>query len=428
MKSLNNIIKKEIKELLTPATIIPIVVMAFIFGTIGTSMEGLQEELKEKPVIGYIVQDTGDLATLAVSIIDNTSEVVFNSTNIDDKSVGLEQVGQNDGLALIVITQNFSENIHNDKQGGIEVYWIMKGAGIMDSISSETVEQIIGTINYQISKSLIEENATINATIALNPSNKIDTTYFKGKEFNRLSPGIIIGLLSTQSFLIPIVMMMIIIVAGNMVISSMAMEKENKTLETLLTLPVKRTSIVTGKIVASAVVGLIFAIIYMVGMSRYFAGLNFSGLQLNLADFGLALTTDDFILMGISLFVALISALALCMLLGTLAKNYKSAQTLTFPITMLALVPMFFTMFADFDTLPLALKALVFAIPFSHPMMAPRALIFNDYLLVVSGIVYVTIFAIVTISIVVWVFKTDKLLTGSTRLKKLSDLRKRYKR
>ena len=426
MKSLNNIIKKEMKDLLTPATIIPIVVMALIYGSIGTSMEGIQEELKEKPVIGYIVQDTGDMATLAVSIIDNRSEVVFNSTNINDKSVGLEQIGENDGTALIVITQNFSENIHHNKQGEIEVYWIMKGAGVLDSISSESVEQLIGSINYQISKSLIEKNATINATIALNPSNKIDTTYFKGKELDRLSPGIIIGLLSTQSFLIPIVMMMIIIIAGNMVISSMAMEKENKTLETLLTLPVKRTSIVTGKIVASAVVGLIFAIIFMVGMRQYFSGIMFSQ-QLNLADFGLDLTTDDFVLMGISLFVALISALALCMLLGTLAKNYKSAQTLTFPITMLALIPMFFTIFADFDTLPLALKALVFAIPFSHPMMAARALIFNDYLLVVSGIIYVTVFAIVTISVVVWVFKTDKLLTGSIRLKKFADLRKRYR-
>jgi len=428
MKSLNNIIKKEMKELLTPATIIPIIAMAFIFGSIGTSMEGIQEGLNEKPVIGYIVQDTGDLAILATSILDNRSEIVFNSTSIDDKSIGLEQVTQNDGLALIVITQNFSENIHNEKQGGIEVYWIMKGAGIMDSISSEAVEQLIRSINYQISKNLIEENTTVNATIALNPSNKIDTTYFKGKELNQLSPGAIIGLLSTQSFLIPVVMMMIIIVAGNMVISSMAMEKENKTLETLLTLPVKRTSIVTGKIVASATVGLIFAIIYMVGMSRYFAGFGGFTAGLNLADFGLALTTSDFVLIGISLFVALISALALCMLLGTLAKNYKSAQTLTFPITMLALVPMFFTMFVDFDTLPLALKALVFAIPFSHPMMAARALIFNDYLLVVSGIIYVTIFAIVTISIVVWVFKTDKLLTGSIRLKKFADIRKRYRR
>jgi len=105
------------------------------------------------------------------------------------------------------------------------------------------------------------------------------------------------------------------------------------------------------------------------------------------------------------------------MLLGTMAKNYKSAQTLTFPVAMLAMIPMFVTMFADFDTLPLALKGLLFAIPFSHPMMAPRALIFNDYLLVIGGIIYVLIFAIVMILIVVWVFKTDRLLTGSTRKK-----------
>ncbi len=48
------------------------------------------------------------------------------------------------------------------------------------------------------------------------------------------------------------------------------------------------------------------------------------------------------------------------MLLGTFAKNYKSAQTLTFPVTILVLIPMFITMFKDFDTLPLALKALLF--------------------------------------------------------------------
>jgi ABC-2 type transport system permease protein len=299
----------------------------------------------------------------------------------------------------------------------------MKGAGLFDTISSGVVEQLITSINREISKALIEDNTTVNASIALWPTSRIDTTYFKDREI-RLSPGAISGMLSSQSMLIPIVIMMIIIMAGNMVISSMALEKENKTLETLLTLPVKRTHIVTGKIVASAIIGLLFAVVYMFGMSRYLQGFQMSG-ELNLADFDLALTSSDFVLIGISLFITLIAALALCMLLGTMAKNYKSAQTLTFPVTMLAMIPMFVTMFADFDTLPLALKGLLFAIPFSHPMMASRALIFNDYVLVIGGIIYVLIFAIVTISIVVWVFKTDRLLTGSTRAKKLFSFKKR---
>jgi len=232
--------------------------------------------------------------------------------------------------------------------------------------------------------------------------------------------------MSSQSSFIPIIIMMIIIMAGSTVISSMALEKENKTLETLLTLPVKRVSIVAGKIISSAIIGLMLAVIYMIGFSYYMSSLEFSG-SINLAQLGLVLEPTELLLLGLSVFVTLIAALSLCMLLGTLAKNYKSAQTLTFPVTLFALIPMFMTMFKDFDTLPLALKGFLFGIPFSHPMMAPRALLFDDYLLVISGIIYVVIFSIILIAIVVWVFKTDRLLTGSTN-KKLKSLFKRKRR
>jgi ABC-2 type transport system permease protein len=416
MSALGNIIKKEMKELLTPTTILPIVFVAIIFGSMGSAIEGIQEEAMEPPVIGFINEDDGNFSTIASTIITTYADVVFNATDIAEKQSGIDTIKQDDGVALIIIPSNFSEHIQQGKQGNIEIYWIMQGAGIMDAISSDTIEQLIRVINNNISRELIQGNTTVNATLALNPTIRNEVTYFKDVELPGLSPSIIVGLLSQQSLLIPIVMMMIIIMAGSMVISSMAMEKENKTLETLLTLPVKRTSIVTGKIVASAVIGLMLAVIYMIGMSYYFQGLGMSG-GTNLADYGLGLTSQDFILVGISLFITLIAGLSLCMLLGTFAKNYKSAQTLTFPITMFAMIPMFITMFADFDTLPLALKGFLFAIPFSHPMMAPRALMFNDYLLVIGGIVYVAIFAIVTISIVVWVFKTDRLLTGSMKKK-----------
>ena len=419
MSPLGNIIKKELRELLTISAILPIVIIAIIFGSIGSSMEGIQEEFAEPPVLGYINEDGGNLSFVATSYLENYSEVVFNSTDIADKQKGLELLKQKDGVALLVIKQGFSSNILNETQGEIEIYWIMKGAGILDSISSGIVEANINLINQEISKSLIEKNTTINATITLRPTLRIDTTYFKNRVIG-LSPGTITGMLSSQSTFIPIIIMMLIIFAGQMIISSMALEKENKTLETLLTLPVKRTSIVTGKIAASASIGLLFAVIYMFGMSYYLQGFQFTE-GLNLAEYDLILTSQDFLLVGISLFITLISALALCMLLGTFAKNFKSAQTLVFPVTMLAMIPMFVTMFIDFDTLPLAGKALLFAIPFSHPMMAPRALIFNDYWLVIAGIIYVSIFAIVMILLVVWVFKTDRLLTGTTneRWKKL---------
>jgi len=416
MSALGNIVRKEMKELMTPATFIPIIIMALIFGSMGNTIGSIEGELEEKPVIGYINADDGQFSIIATFVLEHSADVVYNSTDINDKQKGIDDLQKKEGVALIVIQHNFTENILSGKPGEMDVYWIMKGAGILDSITSSVVEQLISYINLNITREIIQTNSSVNATTALIPTYKNETTYFKGKELRGLSPGSISGILSQQSTFIPIVIMMIIIMSGGTVISSMALEKENKTLETLLTLPVNRFNIITGKIIASASIGLILAVIYMAGLGFYLQSFSFGG-GTGTSGFNLALSSTDLVLIGLSIFVTLIAALSFCMLIGTMAKNYKSAQTLTFPVTLLALIPMFITMFKDFDTLPLALKAVIFGIPFSHPMMAPRALLFDEYLLVISGIIYVAIFAIVMIVIAVWVFKTDRLLTGSMNQK-----------
>lgn len=405
--SLGNIIKKEVKELLTPSAILPVVVMAIIFGSMGSMIGGIEDEIKERPIIGLIDDDNGMFSEIAASILYQHARIVYNGS---DPQEGLQKIEEEGGTALLIITSNFSENILENRSGVIEIHWIMKGAGIMDSISSGVVDVLIQFIDQEISKELIEHNNSANSTVVLNPTIKNETTIFKGKEMEGLSPGIISSMLSSQSIMIPIIIMMLIMMAGGTVIASMGMEKENKTLETLLTLPIKRSYIVGGKIAGSAIVGLTMAIIYMFGFGHYMQSFQFS--DIDLADFGLTLGVQDYILVGISIFITLLAGLSLCMVLGTFAKNYKSAQTLTFPITALAMVPMFVIMFKDFDTLPFALKVVLFAIPFSHPMMAIRALMFDDYLLVIGGIAYSAVFAVVMIAIAVWIFNSDKLLTG----------------
>jgi ABC-2 type transport system permease protein len=193
----------------------------------------------------------------------------------------------------------------------------------------------------------------------------------------------------------------------------MGLEKENKTLETLLTLPVRRSHIVIGKIVGSALVGMIMAIIYMLGFSRYMSSFQIS--DVNLADFGLTLGMQDYLLVGISLFVALLAGLSLCVVLGTFAKNYRSAQALIFPITALAMISAFIIMFKDFDTIPVVLRVFLFAIPFSHPMMAMRALMLDNYSLVIGGIAYAAVFTAIMIAVAVRIFNSDRLLTGSVQ-------------
>jgi ABC-2 type transport system permease protein len=407
---IGNIIKKEFKELFVLSTLLPIVVIAIVFGSVGQMIGNVGETIKEKPVIGIVDIDDGDFSDIAMSVLTEKAEVIYDGSDAEE---GLEKVRGKNGVALLVIPENFSQNIYDNHPGEIEIYWIMKGAGMMDSISSGAVEGLIQSVSQEISKKLIQQDSSSDPALVLNPTTRVDTTFFKGKEIQGLSPSQLGNMLNSQSIVIPIVIMMLIIMAGSSVISSMGLEKENKTLETLLTLPVRRSHIVIGKMVGSALVGMIMAAIYMIGFSRYMS--SFQSSNINLADFGLGLGMPDYLLVGISLFVALLAGLSLCIVLGTFAKNYRSAQALIFPITALAMISMFTIMFKDFDTIPAVLRVLLFAIPFSHPMMAMRALMLDNYLLVIGGIAYTAVFTVIMIGIAVRIFNSDRLLTGSVR-------------
>jgi ABC-2 type transport system permease protein len=382
---IGNIIKKEFKELFVLSTIIPIVVIAVVYGSVGNMIGNIGEAMKEKPVIGIVDMDDGNLSDVAMSVLAEHAEVVYSDNDVEE---GLEEVR-------------------------IEIYWIMRGAGMMDSISSGTVEGLVQGVNQAISTELIQQGSSSDPALILNPTKRVETTFFKGKEIEGVSPGALGNMLMSQSIVIPIVIMMLIIMAGSSVIASMGLEKENKTLETLLTLPVRRSHIVIGKMVGSALVGLIMAAIYMIGFSRYMS--SFQSSAINLADFGLGLGMHDYLLVGVSLFTALLAGLSLCIVLGTFAKNYRSAQALIFPITAVALISAFTVMFKDFDTIPAVLRILVFAIPFTHPMMAMRSLMLDNYALVIGGIAYTAVFTVVMVLVAVRIFNSDRLLTGSVR-------------
>ncbi|MBE0517929.1 MAG: ABC transporter permease [Thermoplasmata archaeon] len=416
MKALTNIIRKEIKEMLTKSTILPIIVLAVLFGYLGNMMSGVQEEATSESIIGMVDLDDGVLSDITMDVLSRGAKIVYNGTDIDE---GLAVAKEEGATALLVIPSNFTENISNETAGTIQIFWIMKGAGLLDSISSISVQNLISSVELGISAYMIETGSSSDPSLVLDPTTTTDTTLFKDKEMDGISPSTLDAIISSQSLTVPLIIMMIIMMAGGTVISSMGMEKESKTLETLLTLPVKRSSIVTGKLVASAIIGLLMAGIYMLGFNYYMTSFS-AGVDIDLAEYGLALNTLDYVLIGVSLFVSLLAALSLCMVLGTFTRDYKSAQTLTGPVAILAMIPMFITMFKDYNTLPLAAQVLLFAIPFTHPMMAMRSLMFDDYILVISGIVYVTIFAVVMIAIAVWIFRTDRLLTGSRKM----DIRK----
>jgi ABC-2 type transport system permease protein len=69
-------------------------------------------------------------------------------------------------------------------------------------------------------------------------------------------------------------------------------------------------------------------------------------------------------------------------------------------------------------------KGIFYAIPYSHPIIASKAVIMNDYTTVIFGIIYVAAFTIVIMYIASRLFATEKILTAKLKFKGLKRSRK----
>ncbi|NYZ76257.1 ABC transporter permease, partial [Candidatus Micrarchaeota archaeon] len=75
---IGNIVKKEFKELFILSTILPIVVIAIVYGSVGQMIGNVGETIKEKPVIGIVDMDDGNFSDIAMSVLTEKAKVVYN--------------------------------------------------------------------------------------------------------------------------------------------------------------------------------------------------------------------------------------------------------------------------------------------------------------------------------------------------------------
>jgi ABC-2 type transport system permease protein len=182
-----------------------------------------------------------------------------------------------------------------------------------------------------------------------------------------------------------------------------------------------------GKLSGSIVVAGVAAIAYMIGFNYYMGSFTSAipaGTNLDLVSLGLVPSLFGYLLLGISLFVALLSALAMAVILSAFAEDVRSAQSLVSYVYPFLFIPSFILMYVDINALPLAVKVALYAIPYSHPIIASRAVTMGDYWTAVWGIVYVSIFTLVIMYIASRLFATEKVLTAKLKFR---GLRKRGK-
>lgn len=442
MSHVTTIMKKEIREMLSPGSVASILIMVVLFAGMGGLIGGEVEKASTLPEFGIVSEDSYDFEYKGEPISWNPIDYLYGIYKDDaDKITPLGTDSGNmadrmreQGLTSAIVLpseEEFSRMMSEGKSVAILQYYIYEPTGMFGSVSSTVMSSIIALLNSDLSDKLIGAGGYGDVSFITSPLYSDDgatSTIVNGEAHSGITPYEIANAVSGQTMMIPLVIMIIITMIGSIVISSMGTEKENKTLETLLTLPIKRTSIVTGKIMAAAIVGLIYGLAYMAGMSIYMGamtGMVADSGSVDLASIGMSLDLGDWALVMLSMFLAIVCALGICMILGAFSKNYKSAQTMTMPLSILAIIPMFVIMFTGWYGCGSVLQAICFVIPFSHPMMAMQSLMNGDSMLVLAGIAYMAAFAVATILITVKVYNSDILITGLGQNKWVQKMTKR---
>jgi ABC-2 type transport system permease protein len=425
MNKFLNLLVKEIKELITLQLLISLLFTVFLFYFIG---QMAKTEMKKAMRTQKIAVLNLDDSPFSEQLIGNLKTANFQAEMVKDrdKQKAIDETKASDINLLLVIPQGFGQSLETQEIKEIETYSYLRTFSIVGSRSSVIINAVIKAINEYLSNDFIKKKIPdVSPEKVKNPIRSKNFVIVK----DRMAEGkaeAVAGFVSSQSLFVPVILMMIIIYASQMVISAIAMEKQNKTLETLLTVPISRTSIVTAKMFASGLVGLISAVIYMFGFRYYMGGFMGDISRAAAADgvtgviqkLGLAMSTKGFIILGISLFFAILVALALATILGVLAEDYRSAQSLIMPLIFLVMIPYFLSFFSDPRTLSLPAKILLYAIPFSHPFLTTQNLLLENYSAVLYGILYMLAVFIVLILIAARIFSTDKVLTMKLKFRK----------
>jgi len=410
------LLKKEVRELLTMQVILPLLITAILFFALGNILSKEQEKTTLPIKVAVLDQDQTPQSASFQSVLQHSNVEIEQVQISNDEKTALELTKNENKTALIVVPAGFGRSIGTDQPQEVKVYTLVKGFSVFSGQSYGRLMTAISNVNEIFSQNILTSRLpNLSSDQAKNPI-KIDEFTVVGTKQANLSPNIIMGFVSQQTSFIPIILFIVIIFSSQMIATAIANEKENKTLETLLTTPVSRNAIVVSKMAAAGLIALIASLVYILSFRSYMNGLT-GGMKMTadisqvITDLGLKFTPESYLLMGLSLFAGILVALSISLILGAFAEDVKSVAGLTAPIMVMVMIPYFLTLFLDINTFSPTLRNLTLAIPFSHVFLAAPNLFMHNYFAVVIGIIYQLIWFALAVYIATRIFSTDKIVT-----------------
>ncbi len=416
-----HLFKKEIKEMITPQMIAILVMIYLGFTLMGNVMKKQVDEIaKDSSKIVICDQDQTDFTGAIIELMktpvngeaNDVKSVTFES---DDYPKELDRIGEK---CVIIIPKGFTDQVNQHKVADLIYVNKMTSLSTLSnaSVGSDNAKGIIRTavVSKLYKEKLAANQLTADEIKQLELPIEIKEKTVVSDKTADIESSVVAKLKQMETMFFPIIVFLLIMYSSQMVLNAVSTEKIDKTLETLLSAPVSRLAVLSSKMLAAGVISAIYAVVMMFGMNNMMNSLpmgDTNQYKESIEALGLTLSAGQYILIGLQMFVSILIALSVSLVLGVLAKDAKSGQSLLLPIQLLSMVPYMLSMMMDIKQLSPVIRYVIYAIPFTHTFMAGENLMFNNTSLYVGGLIYQLILLAFCMSFAIRVFTSDRIFT-----------------
>ncbi len=436
MKAFKNLLWKELKsivrdpKMLIAMFVVPLVMIAVMYGVMAFTMrQQVERAIKESGVVAIVDYDRGPWSKRFIDYLrDRGLTVKLYNGSLDDIEGVMEKLGVK---ILYVIPENFSELLSANKTGVIEYYVLFKSLTFSELGIGGRAIGIINDFGENITKSIMSETGYPREFLE-EPVNGSARAIVGGKVFGE--PLSVLNGVFTASLVIPLAVFIMIIFIIQFAVTSMAVEKEEKMFETLLTLPLNRMSILGVKLLVSVVIGIAYVVIYGAILIWFFAGSltassageSSSASQSFIVSASSVIPGYAYYYIGVGLIGAVLFSLLVAFILSLFAEDVRSAQLIS-NYALTPLVIMFFIpMFLDVSSLPYTSRLALSLIPIANISFIPKLVILgNNELGLIAGLSNI-VYAVIAVAVAYKIVNSEKIFTA--RLVQRIKARRRWRR
>ncbi|MEM4466689.1 MAG: ABC transporter permease [Nitrososphaerota archaeon] len=431
--SFRALLYKELKELFLEKSIIigviimPLLLFPILGGVISfTVTEVVKEETIEHVKVAVENLDRGIYSKLLIQkMLENGLQIVVVEDYMDLRRLFDEGVP-----VFLRIPENFTESIMGRETATIYITYNV------EVVRMQTITFISRIVNrfskvYEEFAETIAKEKNIDLEFYKMPIREISNTFFRGGSVN-LPPEYLVNTVVSLVYGLPLVALIIISLTATISATSVGLEKETKTLEILLTLPISRLKILFVKMLATTIISLIGMASFMIGFTIYITSIllrlssvlqqsttssNFDLLPQPQSLFMISFQGIPLLL--ITIFATMLLTMSIGVLVGVLADDVRGAQQLVGAATFLPMFPAFFiNMFLEVDDLDLPAKILMYINPYTHFFKSLNYIVSGEFLRTLLPISIIGLYTFILLAISAWIFSTEKPVTIKLKLKK----------